>query len=45
MQAEQVIEPAEQPRPSLTQQQGKNTFEQQSVMIPPNRMTPLKNNW
>ena len=42
MQAEEMIE---QPRKQEGQLKDKTNFEMQSIIIPPNRMTPLKNNW
>ena len=43
MEAEQIIEAPE--KQNNQQANKKNSFELHSVMIPPNRMTPLKNNW
>ena len=43
MEPEQIIEAPE--RPATNNNSAKTAYEQQSVLIPPNRMTPLKNNW
>jgi RNA-binding protein PNO1 len=43
MEPELIIEAPE--RPSNNNNSTKTAYEQQSVLIPPNRMTPLKNNW
>jgi hypothetical protein len=42
MEAEKLIEPS---TTANTTQNKQQTFEKHSVIIPPNRMTPLKNNW
>lgn len=42
MEPEKLIE---QPQNNQSKNESKGNFEMHSVMIPPNRMTPLKNNW
>ncbi len=42
MQAQNLIE---QPKGTDNSKKGNTNYETQSVIIPPNRMTPLKNNW
>lgn len=42
MEPEKLIE---QPAKIDNNQKGQTNFEMHSVIIPPNRMTPLKNNW
>jgi len=43
MEAEQLVEAPEKTATVINNK--KNGYELHSVMIPPNRMTPLKNNW
>ena len=46
MEAEKLIEnPNKKPVSFQSKQQNKAEFEMRSVVIPPNRMTPLKANW
>ena len=43
MELESLIEPAE--KSTLKENSSKQVFEMQTVLIPPNRMTPLKTHW